>query len=104
VSQVRRFIVEYDLPTDSRRRRFYRALHKYREERGLEDKSWSTQSVVNTVDVKFAWEVHRQALKVGGTSHIYEARQLDREPLHLDSGTGVTVDNLLGSTEDHKNE
>lgn len=94
MSQVRRFIVEYDLPVDSRRRRFYRALHKYREERGLEDKSWSTQSVVNTQDASFAWEVHRQALKIGGRSHIYSAVQLDSEPLLLENGTGVTEEPL----------
>lgn len=74
-----RYIVEYDLPADSRRRRFYRAIHRYLGDRGLEETGWSTQSVVFTESEAFAWVVYRQAREVGGTSHVYEARRLDTE-------------------------
>jgi len=76
---VTRYVVEYDLPADSRRRRFYRAIRRYLQDRGLEATRWSTMSVVFTGDEAFAWEVYRQARKVGGISHVYEARRLDTE-------------------------
>jgi len=74
-----RYIVEYDLPADNRRKRFYRAIGRYLASQGIEGTGWSTQSVVFTDDEKFAWEVYRQARKAGGVSHVYEARRLDHE-------------------------
>lgn len=74
------YIVEYDLPNDFRRKRFYRAIRRYLRLHNVDDTEWSTQSVVFTEDEDFAWYVHRQALKIGGTSHVYEARRLDDEP------------------------
>jgi len=73
------YVVEYDLPSDSRRRRFYRAIRRYRREHLLPDTGWSTQSVVFTDDEAFAWEVYRQARKAAGVAHVYEARRLDTE-------------------------
>jgi len=83
VGQVSRFdtyVVDYDLPADSRRKRFYRAIARYLRDFGLEETGWSTQSVVFTESSSFAWEVYKQARKVGGTAHVYEARRLDHEP------------------------
>lgn len=74
------YIVEYDLPTDSRRRRFYRAINRYLREHTMEKTEWSTGSVVFTNDEDFAWYVYHSARIVGGISHIYEARRLDDEP------------------------
>ena len=73
------YIVEYDLPTDSRRRRFYRAIKRYLRENYMEETGWSTQSVVFTDSEKFAWTVYREARKAAGVAHIYEARRLDTE-------------------------
>jgi len=73
------YIVEYDLPSDSRRKRFYRAIKRYLRDFGMDDEGWSTQSVVFTKSEAFAWEVYRQARKVGGVAHIYEAERLDDE-------------------------
>jgi len=74
------YIVEYDLPADHRRKRFYRAVQRYLQERMIEDTGWSTQSVVITKSEDFAWEVYRQARAVGGVAHVYEARRLDMDP------------------------
>ena len=74
------FIIEYDLPSDSRRKRFYRAVRRYLEAHELNGSGWSTASVVVTKNERFAWFVHNKALGTGGTSHIYEGRQLDDEP------------------------
>lgn len=74
-----RYIVEYDLPADNRRKRFYRAIRRYLESHGIEGIGFSTQSVVFTESENFAWEVYRQARKVGGVAHVYEARRLDKE-------------------------
>jgi len=74
------YIVEYDLPSDNRRKRFYRAVRRYLRSRDLDEVWWSTQSVVFTKFEDFAWEVYRQARKVGGVAHVYEARRLDTEP------------------------
>ena len=75
-----RYIVEYDLPADNRRKRFYRAIKRYLESQGIEGTGFSTQSVVFTESENFAWEVYRQARKVGGVAHVYEARRLDTDP------------------------
>ena len=74
------YITEYDLPRDNRRKRFYRAMRRYLEEHGIEGKGWSTMSVVITKSEKFAWFVYREARKVGGVAHVYEARRLDTDP------------------------
>ena len=74
------YVVDYDLPSDSRRKRFYRAIRRYLREHDLPETGWSTWSVAFTGDEGFAWEVYRQARKVGGTAHVYEARRLDDEP------------------------
>ena len=74
------YVVEYDLPSDNRRKRFYRAVRRYLSFYEDLPAGWSTQSVVFTRDKNFAWHVYREARKVGGTSHIYEAKRLDTEP------------------------
>ena len=48
------FIVEYDLPSDSRRKKFYRAVRRYLEGHVLNGSGWSTTSVVITRDESFA--------------------------------------------------
>jgi len=80
VSRFTTYVVDYDLPADFRRKRFYRAISRYLSLHQLEETEWSTGSVVWTEDEDFAWEVHRQAKAVGGTAHVYEARRLDVEP------------------------
>ena len=56
------------------------AVRRYLEEYELNGSGWSTASVVVTKNERFAWFVHNKALGTGGTSHIYEGRQLDDEP------------------------
>lgn len=80
VGHPKTFIVEYDLPADSRRKRFYRRIRRYLELRYMDDVGWSTGSVVVTEDAKFAWYVHREARAVGGVAHIYEGVRLDEDP------------------------
>ena len=79
VGQAKTYIVDYDLPADHRRKRFYRAIKRYLELHGIEGTGFSSQSVVITVSVNFAWEVYRQARRAGGVAHVYEARRLDTE-------------------------
>lgn len=74
------YITEYDLPSDSRRKKFYRAVKVYLRDHYMGETGWSTQSVVFTDSEEFAWEVYRLARAVGGTSHVYEARRLDPRP------------------------
>lgn len=74
------YIVDYDLPADHRRKRFYRAVHRYLRERMIEDTGWSTQSVVITKSEDFAWYVYHSARIVGGVAHVYEARLLKEQP------------------------
>jgi len=73
------YIVDYDLPRDSRRKRFYRAIERYLRFNDSGEAGRSTMSVVVTKSSEFAWFVHAQALKVGGVAHIYEAWQLDKD-------------------------
>ena len=73
------YIVDYDLPRGSRRKRFYRAIDRYLRLNDSGEAGLSTMSVVVTRSSEFAWFVWREARKVGGTSHIYEAWQLDKE-------------------------
>ena len=78
------YVVDYDLPADHRRKRFYRAVVKYLRQHHAPDTGWSTYSVVFTRDREFAWFIYHQALKVGGRANVYEARKLD--PLDLARG------------------
>ena len=80
VGHPKEYIVEYDLPTDFRRRRFYRRIKRYLHLNWLDEVGWSTGSVVVTENKKFAWYVWREARAVGGVAHIYEAVRLDTEP------------------------
>jgi len=84
VGQSTTYVVDYDLPADNRRKRFYRAVRKYLAAQGDEETGWSTYSVVFTRDVGFAWFIYHEALKVGGRANVYEARKLD--PLELVGG------------------
>ncbi|TKJ25421.1 MAG: hypothetical protein CEE41_04405 [Hadesarchaea archaeon B3_Hades] len=80
VFAVTKYLVEYDLPADSRRLRFYRRIKRYLRDYGMKETGWSTRSVVVTESESFAWTVYREARKVGGTAHVYEARRLDDAP------------------------
>jgi len=80
VSLVKLFIVEYDLPADARRKRFYRRIDRYFRLRYKDPEGWSTASTVVTESRDFAWYVWREARNVGGVAHIYEGHQLDTEP------------------------
>lgn len=80
MGQRTKYLVDYDLPKDSRRKRFYRAIDRYLLLHDMKPVAWSSMSVVFTDNESFAWYVHRQALKVGGTSHVYQAERLDDEP------------------------
>ncbi len=71
------YVVDYDLPADHRRKRFYRAVAKYLREHHAEETGWSTYSVVFTTDLEFAWFIYHEALKVGGQANVYEARRLE---------------------------
>jgi len=75
-----KYLVEYDLPSDSRRLKFYRRIKRYLSDRGMTTTGWSTQSVVVTVSEAFAWEVYHAARDVGGVAHVYEAKRLDTDP------------------------
>jgi len=77
VSHLNSYIVEYDLPSDSRRKRFYRRIRRYLRDRWMDPMKWSTGSVVITEDRDFAMFVWKAARAVGGTAHIYEARCID---------------------------
>lgn len=79
VTRLTKYLVDYDLPADFRRKRFYRAIGRYLRDHGLEETGWSTWSVAWTDNEAFAWEVWRQARKVGGTAHVWRAERIDRE-------------------------
>jgi hypothetical protein len=68
-----RYVVDYDLPADFRRKRFYRSIRRYLRSHGLSEMQWSTGSVVFTDSEAFARYVHGQALKVGGKANVYRA-------------------------------
>jgi len=76
VSRFERWLVDYDLPADSRRKRFYRAISRYLRERGTEETGWSTGSVVWTDSEEFARKVYEEARKVGGVAHIWRAERV----------------------------
>ena len=79
VSRPATYVVDYDLPSDFRRKRFYRAVQTYMRKHYRAETGWSTWSVVFTDSAEVAWEVYRQARGVGGVAHVYEARRLDDE-------------------------
>ena len=79
VGHLNTFITEYDLPSDNRRKRFYRRIRRYLRERWMDPMKWSTGSVVVTEDRDFAMFVWKAARAVGGVAHIYEARCIDPE-------------------------
>lgn len=72
--------MDYDLPADFRRKRFYRAIKNYLADHGMEETGWSTGSVVWTDDEDFAWFVYGEARKVGGEAHVWKAERLDGAP------------------------
>jgi len=69
------YVVDYDLPDDYRRLRFYRAVKKWLRDRGSATAEWSTFSVVITKDWEFAEFVYDTAVSIG-RAHLYEARQI----------------------------
>jgi len=77
VGHRKTYVVDYDLPADHRRKRFYRAVKKFLIQHQAEETGWSTYSVVFTPDREFAWFIYHEALKVGGRANVYEARRLD---------------------------
>ena len=79
MSFLRGYVVEYDLPSDSRRKRFYRRIKAYLRRKWKDEVGWSTGSVVWTEDRDFAMYVWREARAVGGVAHVYEALRIDPE-------------------------
>ncbi len=79
VSRLATYVVDYDLPTDFRRKRFYRAISRYLASMGLEDTGWSTGSVVFSGSEEFAWKVYEEARKTGGKAHVWRAERIDEE-------------------------
>jgi len=79
VGQFDTYLVEYDLPRDNRRKRFYRAIRRYLSLHDSIETSWSTMSVVVTKNETFAWYIYDQARAVGGEAHVYEARRIDHK-------------------------
>lgn len=80
MSHLNMYVVEYDLPSDSRRKRFYRRIRRYLRTYYKDEVGWSTGSVVFTDDRDFAFYVWREARRAAGVAHIYEARRIDPEP------------------------
>lgn len=80
MGHLKDYVVEYDLPADFRRKRFYRRIKRYLRERWMDPVKWSTGSVVVTENRDFAMFVWKAARAVGGNSHIYEARCIDPDP------------------------
>lgn len=72
------WIVDYDLPADSNRRQFYRAIRRYREEHKImSEDPWSTRSVIITADKDFAAYVFEMAAHVGhARANLYKAKQI----------------------------
>jgi len=76
VSGVTVFIVDYDLPANNSRRRFYRRIQRYLKKHGTgETAHWSTQSVVITIDRSFAEFVYQEASQLG-QAHLYKAEKI----------------------------
>ena len=79
VSRPMTYVVDYDLPSDYRRKRFYRAIGRCLSLNELAETEWSTGSVVWTDNEDFTWEVYEEARAVGGVAHVYEAKRLDED-------------------------
>lgn len=76
VTPVTAWIVDYDLPQNSSRRRFYRAIQAWLRDHNVTPvTSWSTQSVVITDDKEFAEFVYQEAIKLG-RAHMYRAKKI----------------------------
>lgn len=70
------WIVDYDLPANNSRRRFYRRIRRYLKTHGTgETTRWSTQSVVVTIDGNFAEFVYQEASQLG-RAHMYKAEKV----------------------------
>lgn len=70
------WIVDYDLPANSSRRRFYRRIQAWlRDHVGAAETDWSTQSVVKTDSREFAEFVYTEASQLGH-AHLYEAKEI----------------------------
>lgn len=70
------WIVDYDLPQGSIRRRFYRNVQKYLLDNNISGGTgWSTQSVVVTDTREFADFVYAEACQVG-LAHMYKAERI----------------------------
>jgi len=70
------YIVDYDLPANNTRRRFYRRIQRWLKANGTnETAAWSTQSVVITGDRSFAEFVYEEASQLGH-ANIYQAVRL----------------------------
>jgi len=76
---VHAWVVDYDLPADSRRKRFYRAVSRYLAEHSLPETGWSTWSVTFTRDEDFARFLVGAARAVGGTAHLWWAERVEEE-------------------------
>ena len=73
------YIVDYDLSTrdGTLRRRFYRALERYRREKAPSETGYSSQSVIFTQDLDFALFVKNMVGQAGGSVTIWEARPFE---------------------------
>lgn len=70
------WIVDYDLPQNSNRRRFYRRIQAWlRDHDVIDGTGWSTQSVVVTDDKEFAEFVYAEASQLG-KAHLYKAEKI----------------------------
>lgn len=70
------YIVDYDLPANNSRRRFYRRVKRYLKAQGHSNTAeWSTQSVVITTDRSFAEFVYQEASQLGH-AHMYKAEKI----------------------------
>jgi hypothetical protein len=76
VTAVTVYIVDYDLPANNSRRRFYRHIQAWLRKHNIDEGTdWSTQSVIITVDEEFAEFVYAQASQVGRV-HMYKAKKI----------------------------
>lgn len=76
VRQSPTYIVDYDLSTrdGTLRRRFYRALKRYRREKAPSETGYSSLSVIFTQDLDFALFIRDTARQTGGSATIWEAK------------------------------
>jgi len=76
VRQKITYIIDYDLPSSewTLRRRFYRALKRYRREKSPSETGYSSSSVIFTKDLDFALFIRDTARLAGGSATIWEAK------------------------------